>query len=88
MLKELWILKLFFKNKKNLGAGYSRNIGIRNSKGKFIAFIDADDIWNRNKLQNQLESMLDRMEEDIDNDKKLSKESFKELKRLVKNLIF
>ena len=27
-------------NKKNLGAGKSRNLGIKKSKGKFIAFID------------------------------------------------
>ena len=31
-------------NKKNLGAGESRNVGIKNSKGKFICFLDADDI--------------------------------------------
>ena len=31
-------------NKKNFGAGYSRNIAIKKSKGKFIAFIDADDL--------------------------------------------
>ena len=44
-------------NKKNLGAGISRNKGILASKGKFIAFCDADDIWKKNKLSLQLSFM-------------------------------
>jgi len=46
-----------FKNKKNLGAGKSRNFGIKKSKGEFIAFIDSDDLWKKNKLYSQLEFM-------------------------------
>ena len=41
-------------NEKNLGAGISRNIGIKMSKGEFIAFIDSDDIWLNDKLESQL----------------------------------
>ena len=41
-------------NKNNLGAGYSRNIGINLSKGKFIAFCDSDDLWDKKKLELQL----------------------------------
>ena len=37
-------------NSKNLGVGFSRNKGIDVSKGEFIAFLDADDIWKKNKL--------------------------------------
>ena len=44
-------------NKKNLGAGLSRNQGILRSKGKYIAFIDADDIWKKNKLIEQINFM-------------------------------
>jgi teichuronic acid biosynthesis glycosyltransferase TuaG len=44
-------------NRKNLGAGLSRNIGIRFSKSKFIAFLDSDDVWNKNKLKLQLRFM-------------------------------
>ena len=40
-------------NKKNLGAGLSRNIGIKVSKGEYISFIDADDLWKKNKLEKQ-----------------------------------
>lgn len=43
------------KNKKNFGAGESRNIGIKSSKGDLIAFIDADDYWYKNKLEKQIE---------------------------------
>ena len=44
-------------NKRNLGAGRSRNIGIDHSKGKFITFLDADDLWQENKLKKQIEFM-------------------------------
>ena len=45
-------------NKKNLGAGISRNKGIESSKGKFITFIDADDLWKKNKISTQLKFMI------------------------------
>ena len=46
-----------FINKKNMGAGLSRNIAIDYSKGNFIAFLDSDDIWKESKLENQIEFM-------------------------------
>ena len=45
------------QNKKNCGAGMSRNIGIKHSSGSFIAFLDADDIWYSNKLEKQVKFM-------------------------------
>lgn len=44
-------------NNKNLGAGLSRNIGIDQSKGDYIGFLDADDIWLKNKVQTQISFM-------------------------------
>ena len=35
----------------------SRNLGIRRSNSKYIAFIDADDLWGSEKLKNQINFM-------------------------------
>ena len=48
---------LIIQNKVNMGAGNSRNIGIENSKGNFIAFLDADDTWKNDKLIKQINFM-------------------------------
>ena len=44
-------------NKKNRGASYSRNMGIKKSTGYYVAFLDCDDIWHRNKLEEQINFM-------------------------------
>lgn len=44
----------YIKLKKNKGPGYARNIGIKKSKGEFIAFQDSDDIYHKDKLEKQI----------------------------------
>ncbi len=49
-----------FRNTKNLGAAVSRNNSINESKGRFICFLDSDDLWKPNKLETQIEFMRER----------------------------
>lgn len=50
-------IKIFYNN-KNMGPSYSRNVGIKNSNGDFIAFLDSDDEFLPNKLENELLFLL------------------------------
>lgn len=45
------------ESKINSGSSGSRNIALKASKGRFIAFLDADDIWHSNFLEEQLAFM-------------------------------
>ena len=43
--------------KKNKGQGFCRNLALRYSNSKYVAFIDSDDIWKKDKLKKQIEFM-------------------------------
>jgi len=48
----------YLKNEKNSGAAVSRNYALREAKGKWIAFLDSDDLWHPQKLEKQIEFMI------------------------------
>lgn len=45
---------IYIKNHKNMGAQFSRNIGILMARGSYIAFLDDDDIWAPQKIEVQM----------------------------------
>jgi teichuronic acid biosynthesis glycosyltransferase TuaG len=50
-------IKKLIINRNNLGVAKSRNLAIKYCKGSYIAFIDSDDLWKKNKLSYQYNFM-------------------------------
>lgn len=49
----------YLVNKKNEGVQFSRNRGILESEGEFVAFLDDDDVWFKDKIEKQMKLMQD-----------------------------
>ena len=47
----------YIKLRKNKGANYCRNLGIKKATGEYISFLDSDDIFHKNKLERQIKNM-------------------------------
>ena len=50
---------ILLQNEKNAGAAASRNRALREAKGRWIAFLDSDDLWAPEKLEKQLDFMIE-----------------------------
>lgn len=48
-----------YQNPQNCGAAVSRNLALREAKGRWIAFLDSDDLWKPEKLEKQVKFMED-----------------------------
>lgn len=51
----------YYVNKLNKGANESRNIGVQNARGEFLAFLDSDNYWPENKLELQINVVKNNM---------------------------
>lgn len=49
--------KIRYFYQKNKGPSAARNKGIREAKGEYIAFLGADDIWHKKKLEKSINFM-------------------------------
>ena len=49
----------YYKNDKNYGAAVCRNIALKKATGKWIAFLDSDDLWMIDKLEKQIDFMVE-----------------------------
>ncbi len=57
--------RLAYLARPHLGASAAMNAGIRAACGAYIAFLDADDLWHREKLSRQMDWLAQRSEVDL-----------------------
>ena len=74
-------------NRKNIGAGLSRNKGVKLSKGFYIAFLDCDDLWHKSKLDKQI-SFMNKHSVDVSYTSFYVLDKFKKHKKLRKVIKF
>lgn len=74
----------YFKLEENSGAAVARNKALEMSKGRFIAYLDSDDLWKKDKLEKQVEFMLDNDVAFSCTDYEKIKEDGTSLKKIIK----
>jgi len=80
---------LYIRNERNKGSAETRNVGIRSATGEYVTFLDDDDVYLPNKIQNQVEHMMQENSDycitDLDlydeNDRLIEKRNRKYLKQ-------
>ncbi len=60
MLREYPDERIRILEKENSGAAKTRNAGLKESRGRYIAYLDADDLWEEEKLEKQLAFMREK----------------------------
>ena len=50
----------YIRTDKNSGVSNARNIALKNANGQYIAFLDSDDIWDKEKLEKQINFMKEK----------------------------
>lgn len=58
-------LQIHMASQKNKGIGSARNNGIFRARGKYLAFLDADDCWYSNKLESVYEILKESPDRDV-----------------------
>ena len=74
----------YFKLDENSGAAVARSYALEKSQGRFIAYLDADDVWYKEKIEKQVQFMIDNKYAFTCTDYKKIDEQGKTLKRVVK----
>ena len=74
---------VYVKNACNQGVAKSRNIGVQRAKGEYIAFLDADDWWEKGKLKKQVKVLEERGAVLCYTGRKLYNQEGKELKGII-----
>lgn len=85
----------YIKNDTNSGAAVSRNKALREAKGRWIAFLDSDDLWEKDKLDKQIAFMENNGYSfsytkyvEIDEDSKFNGKSITGPRRITKRGMF
>jgi len=50
---------IVIEDKEQKGPAWARNLGAKKAKGKYLAFLDSDDLWDKKKLEKQLKFLRD-----------------------------
>lgn len=73
----------YFKSKEHHNLYKSRNLAIKKAKGEFIAFIDADDVWEKDKLTNQIKLFKEKNVCVVYGNLWIKKEKFNKIRKFI-----